>query len=1575
MAVQSPAGITTCRDATVDSAGEKPGPRAGPMMGAGANEQSRVHSYIAHALDLQAEIREVEHEIRKTADAPTRRGLLERLLSLLEIHFAKEESADILRAIAKLSKAGPAAADQLVREHREILSVLRDLVRRVRAGGNQSLAGLAGEVEAILLRLRSQDARETALFRGIVGAGESGAATAHPIRSEALEVNLRRTSVEVVIPPDQEVLLAITSDRRGVHDSTRNLLREINHRYVGWEQTLADLHRRATSDFSYYLAHERAPEAIGVFCSLYARAAREASPASVRETALRRYLYYLEMVAGQSGDRLPALLPSLERALQDLEPIFARDPSLAEISSPQLKRFTQALVRAAPAGSCATVVGSQRLLSSVLRQTYQQWLAREDPVSWWRKATGAEGEATPPDEVATIAHRQFEHYLGELDRLKSRVDSGEPCAAVLFALPDQAQIERAYLQAASCVELPGKSQAENQLERIYWLVHVLSVQALASVHEQTLSEISHLYRGVVRDAQGAQLDQLVRATFSALRSTSVFASQSALSLISKIGTEVIETGDPDRSRVVIDEILEWDFPHPDFSGFTEEWEINVNPTHLRAIRAYLAVIEADPHLARNLVAGLVVHLKVGGVFIADTDLFQKDISRLLNSDIGPIYYKVKQLLKLFPVYFSDIGAEGELREISSRIDEIEGRKDLLCHFLRKQSHVEGNPRLVEFIEGIARLWATGEQEAIRPYLPASLYERIVADRERYDGLPPIFEHLAQSQGSPQEDCSTLFSLDGAEINRCLLEAPVEREVDREKVALLFRLRQLVGRKYELNHDGLLDRLKGFHPIESSDVEVLRSALAEQRDEDALDVLLRVLEQLKSIILSSKQTEGVEDIYRKRHIAAGIPSMYGRYREEKFEAAGLTFRVESLVNVLFDRIASSSGLRCVTRSTLQRVVRWLHLMLRGLRVDGFQGRGLAAGIGMLEQALAAEGTTVHQYINIFQVMSRGVEQVIRIRFLQVYQTLLERILRRMFRCGTLPFPEGCDEREAILKLSESFLRDLISRSLGLQQCDNLVGKVLRTLVQAREDLDPETLNLLMTFDPERCCVALDRRATSLDGPIYLGNKGYMVKRLDREGLPVPPGFILTTEVSRCRPAIVASKELLDEVVARIRREIARLERKTGSRFGDPQKPLLVSVRSGAAISMPGMLDTFLNVGINAELAEGLATRSGSEWGAWDAYRRFLQHWGMSHGLGRDSFDLLIRGAKREFGAAKKSQLSAGQMRALALRYRDFLGDQGVGIIDDPFAQLLACIQLVLQSWNSEKACVYRSELQIAEEWGTAVILQAMVYGNLHQRSGTGVMLTNAPRETTADVKLYGDYAVQSQGDDVVSGLVETFPISETQRLTEVPNLPRSLQSEFPKIYEALYHYACTLIHDLGMFHQEIEFTFESEDPADLYILQTRDTVMSQVTSVAVFVPTHALEEAKLASGIGAAGAALSGRIAHTNEDIQNLRARFPRDPIILLRPDTVPDDIPLIIQVDGIVTARGGATSHAAVVALQLGRVCVVACRELEVYEEEGRSLLAGCTLKTGEFLSINGIDGSVYSGRHSSTIVQRRQLA
>jgi pyruvate,orthophosphate dikinase len=447
-----------------------------------------------------------------------------------------------------------------------------------------------------------------------------------------------------------------------------------------------------------------------------------------------------------------------------------------------------------------------------------------------------------------------------------------------------------------------------------------------------------------------------------------------------------------------------------------------------------------------------------------------------------------------------------------------------------------------------------------------------------------------------------------------------------------------------------------------------------------------------------------------------------------------------------------------------------------------------------------------------------------------------------------------------------------------------------------------------------------------------------------------------------------------VVEEVRRHVARLEALTGSRFGDPARPLLLSVRSGAAISMPGVLDTFLNVGINEAVAEAFGSRPGTAWAAWDAYRRFVQFWGMGHGLARTLFDALMRESKQHVGVEKKSHIPAEKMRDVALRYRDFVLDHGVHLAEDPFEQLYSCVDLVLQSWHSEKARAYRRAMRVAEEWGTAVIVQKMVYGNLSERSGTGVVLTTDPRRATGDVRLYGDYIVQGQGDDVVSGLVETHPIAEEQRLAEGQTSRHSLERDFPQIYEALLGHGRLLVNDLGMFHQELEFTFESGDPKDLYILQTRDTVLAPVSTVPAFLASDELEQAKVGSGIGAGGGALCGRVAHTAEDIARLREAHPEDPILLLRPDTVPDDIPLILQADGMLTAIGGATSHAALVAQRLGQTCVVGCRQLQVFEAEGRSELSGRTVSTGDFLSINGIDGSVYLGQHASTSVRRARL-
>ena len=489
---------------------------------------------------------------------------------------------------------------------------------------------------------------------------------------------------------------------------------------------------------------------------------------------------------------------------------------------------------------------------------------------------------------------------------------------------------------------------------------------------------------------------------------------------------------------------------------------------------------------------------------------------------------------------------------------------------------------------------------------------------------------------------------------------------------------------------------------------------------------------------------------------------------------------------------------------------------------------------------------------------------------------------------------------------------------------------------------------------------------LDTQIYLGNKGYFLKRLTSFGYPVPPGFIVTTEFFRCRKAIKAYRAAEEDVYQRLGNQIQRLEKRSGKRFGDPRNPLLLSVRSGSTISMPGMMSTFLNIGINDEITESLGKKPRFEWAAWDNYRRFLQCWGMSFGIQRDRFDELINNAKRIYSATYKRELLPEQMRDLAFAYKGLLEKAGVEIPLDPWEQLQTAIYQVIASWYSDIAGLYRQAMKIAEEWGTAVIIQQMVFGNLDPQSGTGVLFTRNPKNVLSTTSLYGDYTVCAQGEDVVSGLVETYPISEQQRVTEHINTDKSLETEFPRIYHHLKKLAEELLFKRGFQHQEIEFTFENDHPSALHILQVRDITPPEEKKPQVFVPTPEQKAALIGTGIGVGGGALSGIAVHHKEEIRRFRRDCPDTPLILLRPDTVPEDIDMILKVDGILTARGGSTSHAAVTAFRLGKTCVVGCRELRVNEKLGRSVIDIHVIRSGDWIGVDGHNGIIYKGRHKT---------
>ncbi|MBW2085785.1 MAG: pyruvate, phosphate dikinase, partial [Deltaproteobacteria bacterium] len=817
--------------------------------------------------------------------------------------------------------------------------------------------------------------------------------------------------------------------------------------------------------------------------------------------------------------------------------------------------------------------------------------------------------------------------------------------------------------------------------------------------------------------------------------------------------------------------------------------------------------------------------------------------------------------------------------------------------------------------------------------------------------------------------SDLLSLPEKELAEFM--APRQQGVtkqDRQRLQLAHALYQRLYQKYHtdmLDLDNYLNHAPaGIFPK----LEKLKAALAQSEPRKKLVGILDYLQILKEIILSPTIYEVREDIYYKRHIAVDIPSMYGSYHEAKFDALGLTFRLEALVNTLFQELIDGIDLKLITRPTIVKVHDYLCLFHQALRLDGIKSREVERQLDLLTHALDIRGFSFTQYLDIFRGFSQVINNIVSDHFNKVHYNQLVRILAQTSVSQLLPkyLPaEGSINPEDLThRVSEIFLRDRIATSLGLQQLDQFVSRIYNTFFHQDHELPRAALPQLLNYDPAKAVTPLEPAKPEISDIIHLGVKGFNLIKLISLGLPVPRGFIITTEVFRCREVIDSYTPARKQFRAMVIRQLTRLERQVGRKFGDPRNPLLLSVRSGSSISLPGMMNTSLNVGINEEIVEGMAAGGGNrKWFAWDCYRRYIQSYGMAHGLKRDDFDAIIDEFKQKFSLPYKREFSGDQMKKTTLAYKEFVSSHGLTIVQKNREQLFQAIKAVFDSWNSPRAQTYRNIMGISSDWGTAVIIQAMVFGNLSQEAGSGVFFTHNPRWAEDKLMLWGDFTPGNQGEDIVSGLVETLPLN--QRQAEIENRPATLtlETQFPKIYKGLQEQAKNLIYTWGYSPQEIEFTFEGPATENLFFLQTRDMVLREQRETFGIDLSRIPSNHFLGRGIGVSGGGMSGRIVFNLEEIQKWRNEEPDTPLILIRGDTVPDDIREIYETDGLLTARGGSTSHAAIVAHQLKKTCIVGCDELICDENASTCSLGDGVLKSGEWISIDGLSGSIYKGK------------
>ena len=497
---------------------------------------------------------------------------------------------------------------------------------------------------------------------------------------------------------------------------------------------------------------------------------------------------------------------------------------------------------------------------------------------------------------------------------------------------------------------------------------------------------------------------------------------------------------------------------------------------------------------------------------------------------------------------------------------------------------------------------------------------------------------------------------------------------------------------------------------------------------------------------------------------------------------------------------------------------------------------------------------------------------------------------------------------------------------------------------------------------------------------LGGKGANLAEMTNIGLPVPQGFTITTEA--CTQYYEDGREINAEIMGQIDEHIEKMEEITGKKFGDHENPLLVSVRSGARASMPGMMDTILNLGLNEDVVKVLSEKSGNPRWAWDSYRRFIQMYSdVVMEVSKSEFEKLIDKKKEEKGVKLDVELSAEDLHDLAeqfkAKYKEALGEDFPA---DPKAQLYGAIKAVFRSWDNPRANVYRRDNDIPYSWGTAVNVQSMAFGNMGDDCGTGVAFTRDP--ATGSKGLFGEFLTNAQGEDVVAGVRTPMHIQEMEQ-----KFPEAF-AEFTKVCETLEkHY-----RDM----QDMEFTVEH---GKLYMLQTRngkrtaqaalkiacdlvdEGMRSEKEAVAMIDPRNldtllhpqfdkdALKAAvPMGKGLGASPGAACGKVVFTAEDAEAWNARGEK--VILVRLETSPEDITGMKSSEGILTVRGGMTSHAAVVARGMGECCVSGCGDIVMDEENKKFTLGGKTIKEGDFISIDGTTGNIYEGKIATVDAQ-----
>jgi pyruvate,orthophosphate dikinase len=975
----------------------------------------------------------------------------------------------------------------------------------------------------------------------------------------------------------------------------------------------------------------------------------------------------------------------------------------------------------------------------------------------------------------------------------------------------------------------------------------------------------------------------------------------------------------------------------------ETWAEIVSPLHLERLAKLMDLLMMGNERMEGLLVRVTANLAAGGVLIPDDRLFQRRISAYLNSPAMNYAFLLNYLLlERLPLYFNEVGATSRIRDYSTEIDSW--GNDPVIYFLRKQIHVNASSHNVRLLEHILLSWVRNDLADLREVVPPEIYGQANPGlQKRYSAVIGRFFSQTGVLDAEGLHLDKLLSISDETIDAGLRQTDDDEEA-RRKAGLLCKLYKEIMRKYGLQNRDAAAGDAHAH---------LREAISS-------------LSELKRIVLSPEKTEPRESLYFKRHIAFGIPSVLGTYHETKFDALSEMMRRAEEIPVLLEAVVSEveqSG----DADPATRIGQWTTSLTAGweiLKLFGMRNVLVDEFADILNDNKLSPGQTA----DVLRMWHKELTWMVTSLSRTFHGPITEII-------GAFPRHDIPDRLAALDpsrpdfpdKAADVIMRDILSSIPGLVESDRLLGSlamVLRPRASSEEseqerDEEPEGRSF---YDIH----AVPRQDAARLAP-RLGGKAKNLIFLRERGVAIPAGVALTARHTADNLRYTDQTEFRSV----LREAVRTIEQRTGTEFGGTDRPLFLSVRSGSYLSMPGVLFSLLYCGMNEATLQAFIRQTNNPDLGWDSYRRFIEHYGASvFGLDVDFFERVVRDYRNAHDRTAGKSRSTLSPRAIAGLYIERLGAMHLQIPHDVYEQLRQCIRAVYASWHGERARQFRSATGVSKHWGTSVMLMEMVSGN---REGAGASMFYTRDPNTWERVVYGETLERACGDDLASGRKSGRPISRVQD----PSGRQSVEELDPELHQAHLDLARTIEDAFGGLPQEVEATYERDEKGRplLFLLQTRRMEQGE-PSFEKFDELCRMESRVIGRGIGAAGGALSGvaSFAATPDEAEATKIKYG-SPVILIRETANTDDVPLMPAIGGMITAAGGVTSHAVVLAQRFGISAVVGCADMKVGRDgKGRpyALIGTALIQEGSAISIDGTTGLVFSGACFLTSFRRR---